>query len=317
MLRSSRTLPGQGWATSTSSASGVSSFGRRPYSAARAGHEVAGQERDVLAPLAQRRHVEGDDVQAEVEVLAEGPPADLLLEVLVGGGDHPHVDGHRGRAAHRLDLLLLEGAQDLGLGLRGSCPRPRRGTGCRRRPARTCPCAAARAPVKAPLVWPKSSLSISSSGMAAQFTSTKGPLARRLWWWMLRATSSLPVPFSPKISTRPLLGAAWAISARSARMAALSPTITKRCSTCCLRRAVLRLQPPLAQGVLDHEQGLLEGERLLDEVLGPMRTAFTAVSMLPWPEITTTGTSGSRVRSRARVSRPSMPGSQTSRRTRS
>jgi hypothetical protein len=39
--------------------------------------------------------------------------------------------------------------------------------------------------------------SMSSSGMAAQFTSTNGPLLRRLTAWTVRATSSLPVPFSP------------------------------------------------------------------------------------------------------------------------
>ena len=59
------------------------------------------------------------------------------------------------------------------------------------------PLRAVSAPVKAPRVWPNSSLSISSSGIAAQFTSTKGPAARRLWAWIARATSSLPVPFSP------------------------------------------------------------------------------------------------------------------------
>ena len=63
------------------------------------------------------RHVEGDDVEAEVEVLAEAALADLLLEVLVGGGDDPHVHLDRARAAHGLDVLLLQRAQDLGLGL--------------------------------------------------------------------------------------------------------------------------------------------------------------------------------------------------------
>jgi len=36
------------------------------------------------------------------------------------------------------------------------------------------------APVKAPLIWPKSSLSRSSSGMAPQFTGTKEAEAREL-----------------------------------------------------------------------------------------------------------------------------------------
>jgi hypothetical protein len=48
-----------------------------------------------------------------------------------------------------------------------------------------------------------------------------------------------------------------------------------------------------------------------------MRTALTAVSMLPWPEITTTGTSASRARMRESVSSPSIFGSQTSSRIRS
>ena len=51
--------------------------------------------------------------------------------------------------------------------------------------------------VKLPLMWPKSSDSISSSGIAAQLTSTKGPLLRRLAACNARATSSLPVPLSP------------------------------------------------------------------------------------------------------------------------
>jgi hypothetical protein len=51
--------------------------------------------------------------------------------------------------------------------------------------------------VKLPLMCPNSSLSISSSGMAAQFTSTNGCAARGLSAWMAWATSSLPVPLSP------------------------------------------------------------------------------------------------------------------------
>ena len=50
------------------------------------------------------------------------------------------------------------------------------------------PCAASKrptrsrvAPENAPRTWPKSSLSASSRGMAAQLSSTNGPAARRLW----------------------------------------------------------------------------------------------------------------------------------------
>ena len=57
------------------------------------------------------------------------------------------------------------------------------------------------APVKAPWRWPKSSLSTSDSGMAPQFTGTKGPRARVLFSCTSRAKTSLPVPVSPVSST--------------------------------------------------------------------------------------------------------------------
>jgi hypothetical protein len=76
---------------------------------------VLGEEGDVVRPVAEGRHVEGDDVEAVVEVAAEGAAAHLLLQVTVGGGDDAHVglDGPGG--AHGHDLPLLEGAEQLDL----------------------------------------------------------------------------------------------------------------------------------------------------------------------------------------------------------
>src|SRR5206468_1353154 len=79
--------------------------------------EVVDQQRDVLAPLGERRNGELDDAQAVVEVLAEAAGAHGALEVLVGGGDEPHVDPDRHVPAHPLELLLLDGAQELRLRL--------------------------------------------------------------------------------------------------------------------------------------------------------------------------------------------------------
>ncbi len=59
----------------------------------------------------------------------------------------------------------------------------------------------ASAPVKAPFTWPNSSDSSSASGIALQFTATKGRPARGLARWMAWASSSLPVPLSPRSST--------------------------------------------------------------------------------------------------------------------
>ena len=66
----------------------------------------------------------------------------------------------------------------------------------------------AMAPVKAPLMWPKRLLSRRSAGIDPELTVTKGPEARREWWWMAFATSSLPVPLSPRMRMLLLAGAA-------------------------------------------------------------------------------------------------------------
>ena len=55
------------------------------------------------------------------------------------------------------------------------------------------------APVKAPLQWPKSSDSRRFSGRALQLMGMNGANWRRLLKWSARATSSLPVPLSPRI----------------------------------------------------------------------------------------------------------------------
>ena len=86
------------------------------------------------------------------------------------------------------------------------------------RPRRDC-----TAPVKAPLACPKSSVSMRSSLNVAQLTaanisSRRGPSSCRA-----RATSSLPVPLSPSISTGNGAAAALLTSSRSATITALSP----------------------------------------------------------------------------------------------
>ncbi len=85
------------------------------------------------------------------------------------------------------------------------------------------PCCAWWAPVKAPRSWPKSADSTSASGSAAQFTATKGRPARGLSSWSARATTSLPVPLSPRSSTVARLGATWAITCSTACQAGLRP----------------------------------------------------------------------------------------------
>ena len=61
--------------------------------------------------------------------------------------------------------------------------------------------------------------------MAAQLILMNGPRARGLRWWRALAISSLPVPFSPWMSTLALLGATASTSSNSSRITWLWPTM--------------------------------------------------------------------------------------------
>lgn len=78
---------------------------------------MLGQQRQVLAPFAQRRGADLQDVEPVVEVLAERPGIDRRLQVDMGRRQHPHVHLDRPATADPLDLLFLEKAQQVGLQL--------------------------------------------------------------------------------------------------------------------------------------------------------------------------------------------------------
>ena len=83
---------------------------------------MADQGRDVLRPLPQGRHRDGDHVEAEVQVLAEVALLDLDLQLLVRGGDDAHVHVDRLLGADALHLALLQHAQHLGLRAQAHVP---------------------------------------------------------------------------------------------------------------------------------------------------------------------------------------------------
>ena len=116
-FRSSRTLPGQLVRLQDQERVLPEPLGPPPVLARELGHEVLGQAQDVVAALPQRRHVDRDDVEPEIEILAEAPGPDLLDQILVRRRDHAHVHADARRPAHRLDHLLLQRAQHLGLRL--------------------------------------------------------------------------------------------------------------------------------------------------------------------------------------------------------
>ena len=101
------------------------------------------------------------------------PAATISSRSRLRGADHAHVAGERLVVAHAADLAAFEEPQQLGLHRPWAARRSRRGTACRRWPPRTGPVRCSSAPVKAPLRWPNSSLSIRFSGSAPQLIGTK------------------------------------------------------------------------------------------------------------------------------------------------
>src|SRR6218665_281897 len=87
------------------------------------------------------------------------------------------------------------------------------------------------APVYAPFLAPKSSAAASSLGMAPRLTLTKGPWRRGPRWWMARATSSLPEPVSPRMSTGTFKSATRTTSSRTRRVPRPWPSMPRSSCT--------------------------------------------------------------------------------------
>ena len=82
----------------------------------RALEKMLGEQGDVFRVLAQRGDIDGEDVEAKIEILAEFPPGDQFLEVPIGGADDAHVHLQGAGSADPFEGLGVEGAQQLDLG---------------------------------------------------------------------------------------------------------------------------------------------------------------------------------------------------------
>jgi hypothetical protein len=69
------------------------------------------KHRDVGRTFAKAGNAQGDDVEAEIQVLAERASPDFGAEVAVGGCQDADVDAHGRAAADTVDLAFLEDAQ--------------------------------------------------------------------------------------------------------------------------------------------------------------------------------------------------------------
>ena len=149
--------------------------------------------------------------------------------------DDAHVDLDRLVAAHALELALLQHAQELDLHLQrqvadlveeqraavgeleAALP-PRHGAGER-----------------ALLVAEQLALE-EPGASAAQLTRTNGLASRGAVEWMACATSSLPVPVSPRSSTVDCVGATCSTLASTSRSGARSPTMSPKLNSPCASR---------------------------------------------------------------------------------
>ncbi len=146
------------------------------------------------------------------------------------------------------------------------------------------------AEVNAPFSCPKSSLSINSDGIAAQFTSTSGPFALLLFSCNHLATNSLPDPFSPVIRTLASVGATFSISDIIFKMGSDSPTISIVLFTFFFKTFV-----SIINSVLSIAFRMVIKSRFKSGGLGiksnaPFFTASTAVSIFPCPDKMISGT---------------------------
>ena len=73
------------------------------------------QERNVLAPLTERRQPNREDVDSIVEVSSKTTGCDLGLEVATSGGDQSDIGSNGLAPSHTLELLLLQDTQELDL----------------------------------------------------------------------------------------------------------------------------------------------------------------------------------------------------------
>lgn len=80
--------------------------------------ELAGKQQEVAAAGTQRRQINGDDVETEVEIFPEEALIDKIAQICVGGGDDAEVDRDERGSTDAANLAFLKGTEEADLGLR-------------------------------------------------------------------------------------------------------------------------------------------------------------------------------------------------------
>ena len=82
-------------------------------------HEVANQQGEIFGALAKRGDLDGENIQAVIEVAAKSALGDAFREIGVGGGDYADVYALRAVAAEPFEFLLLQHAKKFRLKFEG------------------------------------------------------------------------------------------------------------------------------------------------------------------------------------------------------
>ena len=168
--------------------------------------KVIQQQRNVGRPLAERRQLNRETAQAVIQIGPKLSGGDHLFQIAIRGGDHPHVGGDGLIAADPLELLLLEHAQHLGLQQQRHIA-----NFVEKQRAAVALLEFADAPLigageGAPLVAKQLAFQ-QRVGNGGAVDGQKRLFRARAEMIDARATSSLPVPLSPRISTVTFCGA--------------------------------------------------------------------------------------------------------------
>ena len=221
--------------------------------------------------LAQRRHVDVEDVEAVVEIVAQLAAGDGLFGILVGRGEDADVDRGLGLLPRRRSLRSSRTRSSLAWvatrHLADLVEQERAAVG----QLEAAGAALEGAGERALLVAEDFAFDQAFRGCAAQLMATKGLRLRGLRSWMVRATSSLPVPLSPVMRTEAVLGATssmrWKISCILFEAPTREPS-TPAIAQLAAGDLQLALGAALAGGVLQDVAQACGIDGLLDEVVG-------------------------------------------------
>jgi hypothetical protein len=137
------------------------------------------QSRNVFPALPQRWQWDRKNIQTVIEIAAKFVALHHVNQISVGRSYKPNVHLVSPSAAQALEFLFFKTRSSLGCSPGGRSPTSsRKSVPLSANSKRPTFCAIA--PVKAPLSWPKSSLSSRSNGMAAQFNFMNGRPHREL-----------------------------------------------------------------------------------------------------------------------------------------